>query len=59
MNNQKGSVIVVALIVLCIMTILGVTSIRTAIFNSNITVNFEIMKKTFYATEAGNSLFQC
>ena len=56
MNNQKGSVIVVALIVLCIMTILGVTSIRTAIFNSNITVNFEIMKKTFYATEAGINL---
>lgn len=56
MLNQKGTIIIVALIVMCIMTILGTASVRLAIHNSKITVHHEIMKMNFYAAESGIAL---
>ena len=56
MNNERGTIIIVALILLCVMTILGTVSVRTSIFNSNMTVNHVIMKKNFYAAESGISV---
>ena len=57
MHNQKGStVIIVTLILLCIMTIVGTSMIRTSIFEQKIAVNHLIMEKNFYAAESGISM---
>ena len=53
LKNQNGYAIVVALCILCVLTLIGTTSIRTAVTESQISGNFVIMKMNFYAAESG------
>ena len=56
MKNEKGSVIVAALMILVVLTLLGIISIKMSIFNLNMAVNSVVMKKNFYAAESGITL---
>lgn len=53
LRNQDGYVIVLALLILSILTILGLSSIRTSITEQNISTNSMIYHMNFYAAESG------
>jgi hypothetical protein len=55
MNNQKGSMIVVVIMLLALLSIMGVSSIRTSNTELNITANNLILKRCFYNAESGIS----
>jgi len=52
-NNQNGSMILIALLLLVILTLMGVTSTRTSITENRIAVNEQTQKMAFYQAEAG------
>ena len=52
-KNQNGSIIVVVLLVLCLLTIIGITSVRTSITETRISANMQIAYMNFYAAESG------
>ena len=53
LRNQDGYVIVMALLVLSILTIIGVSALRTSITESQISTNHLIYNMNFYAAESG------
>lgn len=53
LHNEKGTIIAVTLILLCVMTILGVMGISISITNTQMTTAFQIEKTNFYAAESG------
>ncbi len=53
MNNEDGSAIVLALLVLAVLTIIGITSINTSNTELNIVRNEQIYQTNFYQAEAG------
>lgn len=53
MNNNHGSTMIVALLVLCLLTISGVAAMRTSITESHISTNTVIHEMEFYAAESG------
>jgi Tfp pilus assembly protein PilX len=52
-NNDRGSVIVVALLLLVFLTIIGITATSNSVIESNITRNSQIYKRDFYAADSG------
>ena len=54
-DNERGVVLITAILILVILTLLGVTGINTSSTETAIAVNEEIYKMTFYAAEAGRS----
>jgi len=52
-NNDRGSVIVVALLLLVFLTIVGITATSNSVIESNITRNSQIYKRDFYAADSG------
>jgi len=57
LKNERGvTIIFVTMLILVTMTILGIASIKLSIFNLNMAVNGEIMKKNLYAAESGTAL---
>lgn len=52
-NNQEGSTIVIALIVLVVVTIIGVFAINTSITEKKISTNQLLHKLAFYCAESG------
>ncbi|MFZ5570979.1 MAG: pilus assembly PilX family protein [Thermodesulfobacteriota bacterium] len=52
-NNEDGSVIIIALLVLCIVTVIGVSSIDTTIVEQQVASNDQLHKMVFYETDGG------
>jgi Tfp pilus assembly protein PilX len=52
-KNEKGSVIIFALMVLVLLTIIGMVATRTSNTELNITANSQLHKMAFYAAESG------
>ncbi|MEJ2727778.1 MAG: PilX N-terminal domain-containing pilus assembly protein, partial [Deltaproteobacteria bacterium] len=55
MNNQRGSMMVVVIMLLALLTIIGVSSIRTSNAELEIAANNLIRKRCFYNAESGIS----
>ena len=53
LNNEKGMVWVLALLMLLVLTLLGIGSVSTSIFETNISGNDRFGADAFYAAEAG------
>ena len=53
MNNEKGYVIISTMLILCLLTIIGITSLNTSITESHISTNALIYEMNFYASESG------
>lgn len=53
LNNEDGSVLVLALIMLVLLTLIGIAASRTASIDIQITGNDIIYKQNFYMAEAG------
>jgi hypothetical protein len=52
-KNERGSVMVAALLVLLLLTIIGISAIRTSNTELNITVNTQLHKMAFFMAESG------
>jgi hypothetical protein len=53
LHNERGFVIVVALLMLAIITIMGIAATRTSETETRIAVNERLYKEAFYTAEAG------
>lgn len=53
LQNQKGAILIVALLLLLVLTILGISLINTATFDIQISGNERVRTDAFYAAEAG------
>ena len=53
LKNQNGSIIIVVMLILCLLTIIGTASIRTSITERRISTNMLIAYMNFYAAESG------
>lgn len=53
MLNKRGVVLGTALLILCVLTIIGTAGITVARFNMQITTNMQIYTLNFYAAESG------
>ena len=52
-GNEKGVVLIVALLLLLVLTIIGISSVSTTSFESIISGNERLASTAFYASEAG------
>jgi Tfp pilus assembly protein PilX len=52
-RNEKGSVVVIALMMLALLTIIGISATNTSTTEVQIATNEHLYKIAFYATEAG------
>jgi len=52
-RNQQGMALLIALIVLVVVTILGLVSMRTALFQNRVSINNQVETLTFQAAESG------
>jgi hypothetical protein len=52
-KSDSGSIMVVALLLLVILTIIGITATNNSRIESNITRNSQIYKRDFYASDSG------
>jgi hypothetical protein len=53
LNNQRGVALVIALIMLIVLTLIGLSSIGTSIFETKISGNERFSSSAFYAAEGG------
>jgi PilX N-terminal len=53
LHNQKGAVLVIALMLLAVLTILGVAALNTTTTEIRISGNEKVYKEAFYRAEAG------
>ena len=52
-KSDRGSIIVVALLLLVFLTIIGITATNNSVIESNITRNSQIYKRDFYSADSG------
>ena len=52
LKNQEGVILVIALLMLLVLTLIGISSINSSIFESNISGNERVGTAAFYAAEA-------
>lgn len=52
-GNRKGVVIIIALLILLVLTLIGISAISTTIFDTSISGNERVGADAFYASEAG------
>jgi hypothetical protein len=57
LNNQKGVSLVIALIILLVLTLLGISAITTTTFETNIAGNERLYNRAFYTTDSGVDYF--
>jgi Tfp pilus assembly protein PilX len=53
LRNEKGVALIIALLMLLILTLIGISAISTTTFETNISGNERIGTDAFYASEAG------
>ena len=56
LKNEEGSVIVMAIMILAVLTLIGVISMRTSLNEQHITTNSLLYQTNFYAAESGIAL---
>jgi Tfp pilus assembly protein PilX len=56
LSNEKGSVIVVAMIILALLTLIGVSAVTTSTTEVNIAANDQLNKMMFYTADAGSEV---
>ncbi len=52
LNNEEGSVLILALIMLVLLTLLGISATTTSMIETRIAGNERVYKRNFYAAEA-------
>ena len=52
-NNERGSIIVIAVLILALLSIIGVSALKTSITEQQISTNHLIYQMNFYAAESG------
>jgi hypothetical protein len=52
-RNEKGLVLIIALLILLVLTLIGISAISTTTFETNISGNERVGTDAFYASEAG------
>jgi PilX N-terminal len=52
-NNEKGSVLVAAIMILALLTIIGISATSTSTTEQHLAVNTLLYERAFYAAEAG------
>ena len=57
LKNQKGASLVIALLILLVLTLLGISAISTTTFETNIAGNERLYNRAFYASDAGVDYF--
>lgn len=55
MRNENGSIIVAAVLILALLSIIGVSAVRTSITEQQISTNMLIYKMNFYGAESGGA----
>jgi hypothetical protein len=53
MRNQNGFILISAVLILCLLTIIGIAAINMSVTESKISVNHTIAAMNFYAAESG------
>ncbi len=56
LKNEKGVVLIVALLILLVLTLIGISAVNTSIFEINISGNARVGTDAFYASEAGTQV---
>ncbi len=59
LKNQRGVSLVIALLVLLVLTLLGISAISTTTFETNIAGNERLYNRAFYSSDAGVDYFFC
>ncbi|MFW5988996.1 MAG: pilus assembly PilX family protein, partial [Desulfosudaceae bacterium] len=54
-NNQEGSMIVIAILLIALLTIVGVASMDDAVTENRIAINDQLQKIAFYHADSGTS----
>jgi hypothetical protein len=57
LKNQKGVSLVIALMILLVLTLIGISAISTTTFETNIAGNERLYNKAFYTSDAGVDYF--
>lgn len=52
-RNEKGLVLIIALLILLVLTLIGISAISTTTFETNISGNERVGTDAFYASEGG------
>lgn len=55
-DNQKGSVLVVALLMLVVLTLIGISATTTTTFELQIATNDKLFKRAFYAADGATEM---
>ena len=53
LKNEKGVALIIALLMLLVLTFIGINSISTTTFETNISGNERVVTDAFYASEGG------
>jgi hypothetical protein len=53
LRNEKGLVLIIALLILLVLTLIGISAISTTTFENSISGNERVGTDAFYASEAG------
>jgi hypothetical protein len=57
LKNQKGVSLVIALLILLVLTLIGISAISTTTFETNIAGNERLYNRAFYTSDAGVDYF--
>ncbi len=57
LQNEKGVSLIVALMILLVLTLIGITAISTTTFETNIAGNERLYNRAFYTADAGVDYF--
>lgn len=55
LNNQRGSALIVALLMLVVLTLIGISATTTTTFELQISGNDKLYKRSFFAADGGTS----
>ncbi|HYA03975.1 MAG TPA: PilX N-terminal domain-containing pilus assembly protein [Syntrophobacteria bacterium] len=56
LHNQRGSALVIALLILVVLTLLGIAALTTSTVELQISGNDKVTKRTFYSAEGGTQM---
>ncbi len=55
LNNQRGSALIIALLMLVVLTLIGISATTTTTFELQISGNDKLYKRSFFAADGGTS----
>lgn len=58
MDNQKGSAIIFAMLILVVVTLIGISATNTSVTELQISANDRLYKQAFYAADGGTEMAQ-